>query len=326
MAKQILKRSIFLWVFSAVLVAVLLVLMLSRPLFRGATSFGFADANKVCRLTFEQGEQRVQLSKRRARWFIKGGEEAQQDKVVDVLYALQMLEVKYPLPAVLTDSLRCGGLQVTVSSRLGSLRSYTLYRVDTLTVGVVRKGEPYVLQVRGNDGLDLLSMLSANVLSWRKTLLINLLPTQIASVTVEDLGKPERSFTLSLDTLGTAKLLTLYSGKEFTNLNRERVKRYLSYFRGLSFERYAAELSKEETEAVLLGDAAYMFTIVSHSGAVQVIKLFYMPMGDELDAFGRSTEVDLNRCYLQQDDDVNVAVALWVDFDILIKSVSFFVE
>jgi hypothetical protein len=143
---------------------------------------------------------------------------------------------------------------------------------------------------------------------------------------VEDLDNPEQSFTLRLDTLGVAKLQALYSGSELTNLNTDHVKRYLSYFRGLNFERYATELGKEEAEAMLLSGAAYIFTIASHSGETQVIKLFYIPVGDELDAFGRPTKVDLNRCYLLQDDDVNVAIALWVDFDILIKSIKFFVK
>jgi hypothetical protein len=140
MKKQIFKRSIFWGVLLAVVAAV--AFMLGRSQLRSATSFGFADANKVCRLTFEQDGQRVELSKRGGRWSIKGAGEAQQDKVADVLYVLQMLEASYPLPVGLADSLRGGGLCVAVGDRLGNLRSYTLYKVDTLTVGVVCAEKP----------------------------------------------------------------------------------------------------------------------------------------------------------------------------------------
>ncbi len=325
MAKRILKRTVFLWGLPTLLVAVVLVLMFGRPLFRGATSFGFPNANKVRHIVLNDGAQHMELDRHSGRWYINNGDEmAQQDKVADALYALQMLEVKYPLPTELTDAIPSSGLRVMVSGWLGSLRGYTLYKVDSLLVGVVREGKPYVLQVRGNEELDIFSLLDANALSWRKTLLVNLLPTQIASVAVEDLGNPERSFTLSVDTLGNAELLEMYSGTEHTRLDMDHVKRYLSYYRGLSVERYATELSEDDAEAILMGDAAYMITITNREGVTQVIKLYYIPVGDELDAFGRPTKVDLNRCYLQQDDDTHLAVALWVDFDILLKDMKFF--
>ncbi len=313
------------------LAAVLLVLTVGRPLFHGATSFGFRNANKVCHISLTMGSKSVHLDKRSDRWYIEENDEAQQDKVVNALYAMQMLEVKYPL----TDEQRQryssvlfgNGLRVKVSGWLGCLRDYSLYACDSLLVGKVRgRSTYYVLEVRGNEDLNLFSLLSANAMDWRKTLIVNLLPTQITSVTVEDLANPTRSFSLTLDTLGNSKLQSMYSGEEHTKLNMERVKRYLSYFRGLSVERYATELSAEEVEAVLLTDAAYIITIVNREGVSQLIKLFYIPMGEELDAFGRPTKVDLNRCYLQLDDDTNLAIALWVDFDILIKEVKFFVK
>jgi hypothetical protein len=323
-----------LWGLPAVLAAALLALTVGRPLFHGATSFGFRNANKVRHLAFEDGAQRVALNRRGGRWLIGGsGEAAQQDKLADALYALQMLQVKYPLTDAqrqrYASTLAGGGLRVEVGGWLGTLRSYSLYRGDSLPVGWVGAGDPYyVLEVRGNEGLSLFSLLGANAMDWRRTLIVNLPPAQIASVAVEDLANPARSFTLTLDTLGGATLLAMYSGEQHGHgdLNMERVRRYLSYFRGLSLERYATELGKEEAEAVLLGDAACIITIVSREGVPQVIKLFNIPVGDELDAFGRPTKVDLNRCYLQVDDDPNLAVALWVDFDLLIKEVKFFVN
>lgn len=327
MAKHISKRAIILWGVPLAFVAVMLVLMFGRPLFRGATSFGFPNANKVRHISLADGVQHVELSKRQGRWML-GSEPAQQDMVVDALYALQMLQVKYPLSAELqqtyAEALRGRGLRVTISGWLGSLRGYTLYHIDTLLVGVVRSGKPYVLEVQGNEGLQLFDLLDANPLAWGKTLLVAYLPSQIAEVSVEDLGSPQRSFTLSLDTLGNAKLEELYSGQEFTQLNMENVKRYLSYFYDLGFERYATQLGKEEVEAVLLSNPAYLLTITSRAGEKQLIKLFYIPVGDELDAFGRPTSVDLNRCYLQLDDEPHLAIALWVDFDLLLKDFKFF--
>jgi hypothetical protein len=101
------------------------------------------------------------------------------------------------------------------------------------------------------------------------------------------------------------------------------VQRYLSYWREVNFERYATTLAREDAEAIAM-NPAYLLTIEGKDGSIRTLKLFYMPLGDALDAFGRPTKVDLNRCYLQQDDDPHLAIALWVDFDLLIKDVNFF--
>ncbi|MDR2938212.1 MAG: hypothetical protein LBU92_04650 [Prevotellaceae bacterium] len=321
MKKQPSQLRLFLWIFSATLAAGFLLFLLVRPLLHSASSFALPKADKVRQLTFEQGKKRVQLSKHGSSWHINGGGEAQQDKVAEALYALQMLEVSYPIA---TENLHGDGLRVTASGRFGKLRSYTLYQMDSLTVGVLRSGKPYALEVRGNEYLNLFSLLSANAESWRKTLIVNILPSEIKSIAVEDLGKPQRSFTLSLDSLKSAQLQEIYSGKIFTKLNAEKVKRYLSYFNGVSAERYATELSEEEVEEIMLSSAAYIITIKNRRGETQTIKLFYRALGEEFDDFGRPAKVDLNRCYLQQNNDPLLALALWTDFDILIKEPKFF--
>jgi hypothetical protein len=193
-----------------------------------------------------------------------------------------------------------------------------------MPVGAVSAAKPYVVEVCGNEKLDVFSLLDANPLFWYKTTVVSMLPSQIAAVSVENLSQPQRSFRLSIDTLGRAQLTELYSGRVFSNLSGERVRTYLSYYHDVKFERYATNLSKEDADAIMLTNPGYVFTIEGKDGTSRTIKLLYMSVGDALDAFGRPTKIDLNRCYLQQDDDPHLAIALWVDFDLLIKDVNFF--
>ncbi|MDR0687898.1 MAG: hypothetical protein LBF55_04310 [Prevotellaceae bacterium] len=309
-----------------ILAAAVLLLFFGRSLLVGATDFGFTDANRVRRITISDGEQQLQLRRRGSVWYIEGDRVAQQERVADALFALQMLQVKYPLPDEYTEAYgqaQSVALHVSISDWIGRMRSYTLCAVDTLPVGTIYTGKPYVLEVRGNEELDIFSLIDANPLFWYKTVAVSMPPSQVASVAVEDLSKPERSFRLSLDTLGQATVAELYSGKVFHQLNDDRVQRYLSYWREVNFERYATNLAREDAEAIAM-NPAYLLTIEGKDGSIRTLKLFYMPLGDALDAFGRPTKVDFNRCYLQQDDDPNLAIALWVDFDLLIKDANFF--
>ncbi|MDR0687531.1 MAG: hypothetical protein LBF55_02455 [Prevotellaceae bacterium] len=325
--QQTTNRKSIIIVLGLILAVAALLLILGRSLLIGATDFGFADANKVRSITISDGAQQVHLRKRSNIWHIEGDRVAQQERVADALFALQMLQVKYPLPVEYTEAYRqaySARLHVTVSDWLGKIRRYSLHMLDTIAVGAVYTGQPYVLEVSGNEALDIFSLLDANPLFWYKTTVINMLPSQIAAISVEDLSKPERSFKLSIDTLGQAQVKALYSGRVYDNLNDERVRRYLSYYQDVKFERYATSLSKEDADGIMLANPAYIFTIEGRGGASRIVKLLYMAVGDALDAFGRPTQTDLNRCYLQQDDDPNLAIALWVDFDLLIKDVNFF--
>lgn len=310
-----------------IMAAAVLLLFLGRKLLISATDFGFADANRVRSITISDGEQQVKLRKRGSIWYIEGDRVAQQERVTDALFALQMLQVKYPLPAGYLEAYRQArgsALRVSVADWLGKIRSYSICTVDTMPVGAVSATKPYVVEVCGNEQLDIFSLLDANPLFWYKTAVLSMQPSQIAAVSVEDLGKPKRSFRLSVDTLGRAQIAELYSGRVFHTLNDDCVRRYLSYYQDVKFERYATNLGKEDADAIMMTNPAYVFTIEGRDGTLRTVKLMYMSVGDALDAFGRPTKIDLNRCYLQQDDDPNLAVALWVDFDLLIKDVNFF--
>ncbi|MDR2814329.1 MAG: hypothetical protein LBB79_06720 [Prevotellaceae bacterium] len=325
--QQTTNRKQVIIILGLIMAAAALLLFLGRSLLVSATDFGFADANKVRSITFSDGEQQVKLRKRNGIWYIDGDKVAQQERIVDALFALQMLQVKYPLPVEYAEAYRQAkgaALHVSISDWLGKIRSYSIGMVDTMPVGAVSAEKPYVVEVSGNGELDIFSLMDANPLFWYKTTVINMLPSQIAAISVEDLGKPERSLKLSLDTLGQAQVTALYSGRIFRNLDSARVRRYLSYYHDVNFERYTTGLSAEDFDAIVMTSLAYIFTIEGRDGATRTVKLFYMPVGDALDAFGRPTKTDLNRCYLQQDDDPNLAIALWVDFDLLIKDVNFF--
>lgn len=324
---QLTNRKQILITLGLIVAVAALLLAFGRSLLTSATDFGFIDANKVCRITISDGERQVQLRLRSDTWYIKGDRVAQQERVADALFALQMLQVKYPLPDELNEAYRQAqgaSLQVSVSDWIGKMRSYSLCLVDTMPVGAVHAGKPYVLEVYGNEDLNIFSLLDANPRFWYKTAAVSLLPSQIAAVTVEDISKPDRSFRLSLDSLGQAEVEALYSEQVFHDVSSDRVQRYLSYYHEVNFERYATNLSTEDADAITLESPAYLFTIEDREGVLRTLKLFYMPVGDDFDDFGRPTKVDLNRCYLQLDDDPHLAVALWVDFDLLIKDVSYF--
>ncbi|MGL4363850.1 MAG: DUF4340 domain-containing protein [Bacteroidales bacterium] len=313
------------------LILFLLGLLVYFPWLNSTSQFSFSDANSIRSIIISNtlGKEILVFEKCKHEWCLKeNNEEVQKDRISEALFALQQLEIKYPLMKELQASyekaIKNGGIKVQLNTLWGIKRRYSLYKVDSLVVGVIGNGLPYVVEVSNNEKLDLMQLLDINAQTWRKTLILSLPEKQINSIEIENLAKPQRSFLLKIDSLKNTSITTSYDGTEFNQLDNNKVWRYLSYFRMLDAERYATELSSNDIEAILTSEAAYIITIQEFDGSKHRITLFNIPSDDEFDAFGRATKTDLNRCYLQKDEEGILAIVRWIDIDILVPSPKFF--
>jgi hypothetical protein len=295
------------------------------------TKFGLADGSEITRFRIVAATSKVILEKKNDSWYLINGSPAHSSLVDDAVYALSLLQVKGVLPQSAENEYKTtlkGALKISLGSGFISKRTYQLCKVKDLgLVGVLRgKKTPYLLEVRGNSELDVLDMLNANPLYWKQNVVFAFTPSEIRSVTVENIIEPQQSYVVQVDTLGQVKIMDAYSGKKLTPIAAEKVKKYLSYFTHVGFERYVTNLNSSEVENILLADFAYMVTVEDIYGSKQSAKLFFVPKDDTLDAFGRPTKVDLNRCYVQINDEPQLALALWVDMDILLPGFEYFMN
>jgi hypothetical protein len=317
--------------FLAALLLILLAVAFYVYRFVGSdTTFGLTDSSCVTRIRIAADSSKVTLIKKDDSWYLSDGNPT-RSVADDALYALSLLQVKSPLPQSAAEEYNAAmneAVSVSLGGRFMNKRSYKLCRLKDLgLVGVLHgKKTPYLLEVRGNSELDVLDMLSTNSLYWRQDVVFSFTPAEIRTVAVENIIEPQQSFVLQVDTLGQVKLTDTYLGKEITPVVAEKVKKYLSYFTQVGFEHYVTDLSPLEVESILLSGFAYMITVEDIYDNRQSVKLFLLPTDDALDAFGRPTQVDLNRCCIQINDEPQLALALWVDLDILLPSFDYFMN
>ncbi|MGL5960284.1 MAG: hypothetical protein ACRCY6_06005 [Bacteroidales bacterium] len=305
--------------------------LIYSPWLNNSTHFGFRNANSICSITISNtlNHETISLKKCDKAWCIKqNSEEAQQDRVCKTLFVLQNLEVRQSLTQeqqiAYRKSIESGGLKIQLNTRFGIKRLYSLYKVDSVIVGVIGRGNPYVVGVNNNEGLDLIQILNPSIQSWKKTLVVSILPQQIQSITIDNLTNPEMSFILQIDSLKSASLKTTYNDQEFNKLDNNKVRRYLSYFMHIDAERYATELAVDNIEGILTGAAAYIITALERNGTKHTLTLFTISKNDKFDDFGRATTTDLNLCYLQKNGEKVLAVIRWIDVDLLLQSPKFF--
>ncbi|MDR3297524.1 MAG: hypothetical protein LBS94_04745 [Prevotellaceae bacterium] len=317
---------------TSVVVVALLALALARylrPMLAGDAELAVGDAEKICSITLSQGNAHLQLSRSRERWRIDGLREANLRRVEDALYAVQQLRIAYPLPARLRAAYDSAmhsshAMSIELSDRWGVLRRYAMCSLDSLTVVEARKGNPYVVEASSYRSGSLASLFSINPLFWYSTTTIALAPGLLRRVTVEHFEHPQRSFSLAIDTAGHGLLTVLHCGTKTAQLNADRMYRYLSYYRELVHERYATELDSSQTAAIIASQPTYRLTIETAADSAFCVSIYSRAAASATDNFGRPATVDLNRCYLQRNSEPQLAIARWVDVDLLLVDAAWF--
>jgi hypothetical protein len=206
----------------------------------------------------------------------------------------------------------------------GVVRRYAMYSLHSFTVMEVRKGRPYVVEANGYRNGSVASLFSINPLFWYPTATIALAPEQLRRVTVENFGHSQGSFSLAIDTAGHGLLTVLHSGARTAQLNANRMFRYLSYYRKLVHERYATELDSSQTAAIIASQPAYRLTIETATDSAFCISVYSRAATSDTDDFGRPATLDLTRCYLRCNREPHLAIARWVDVDLLLVDAAWF--
>jgi hypothetical protein len=151
------------------------------------------------------------------------------------------------------------------------------------------------------------------------------MPSDIVSITVDNISKPQRSFKVWRGTDGSFHIYDSYNQQEVSAYSKEQLDFYLSLYGGLGFKQLL-KMNDFELRTLVLSQPEAIITISSVDGKTEVFKLYLMPIGDDYDAYGRPLEYDRDRLYVVFGGDKQVVVANWVDYDILLRDVHFFVN
>lgn len=79
-----------------------------------------------------------------------------------------------------------------------------------------------------------------------------------------------------------------------------------------------------ERRTLVLSEPEAIITLSSVDGKTEVFKLYLIPIGDDYDDYGRPLKYDRDKLYVVFDGDKQVVEANWVDYDILLRDVNFF--
>jgi hypothetical protein len=177
------------------------------------------------------------------------------------------------------------------------------------------RAKPFIVYVPGYDG-DRGSAFTLSELFWQPYTVFNLLPSEIASVKLENLADTSASFLI---TSRNNHLALSDLNKELPGFDSTLVIRYLSYFAWIPFEKWALDMGAEAKEMVESQQPLYRITVITPTGKMTTLTLWEkMIVGEE----DRTKDSDRLLGRIQTGDDF--FIMRYFDIDPLLKKRSYF--
>jgi hypothetical protein len=318
------KKAIVFTVVSIPLLILVVYLLKGRSPFGGEnTSFAPDPAKEITGIEFTDSQNKLILEKKGEEWFVNKKFETRKSSILFILKILTEMEIKSPVtPELFTKEILVKGtipVKVKVFGKGKMIKSFLVYKTTSNTYGNIMKlksgSKPYIVYVPGSEA-EIGSAFTLNDLFWRPYTVFNLLPSEIYSVTLENMTDTALSFKIKNEN----RILSLSTlTRELTGWDTSRVIRYVTYFTQIPFESWAFDLSADEKENITKGIPLYRITVFSSAGEKKILSLWERSVSEE-----GGEKKDTDRLWGKTDGNDELFILRYTDIDPLLKKRSYF--
>ncbi|MBP6977656.1 MAG: DUF4340 domain-containing protein [Lentimicrobiaceae bacterium] len=319
------KKNLVYIILIVILAIIALVLILSgsrTTLRREAASFAISDTASVTRIFLSDKNDRSVLLERQAEggWSLNGKYRAQQESVDLLLKTMLNLAVLEPVSEAAhntvvrllsANSVKVEIYQWTPRLQLGKrvrlfmhekkVRTYYVGHVTQNNIGTYMLMEgsetPFIVYMPGFRGF-VQSRFKTIENDWRDHTIFAVPLQEIASVTVEFPGSPDKSFSVVREGDLALSLFSLNPRQEVQSFDTLRVLDFLTSFRNIRFEALINDMNPQRRDTVLSAPPLHIITVTTPDGDTQVVKTYRKPgMPGEIDLDGNPVIYDRDRLY-----------------------------
>lgn len=287
------------------------------------TSFAVSPEIEINGIEFSDGRSTLDLDKKGDRWIVNKQFETRRSSILFILEILNGMEIKSPVTPELFEKeiveKEIEPVRVKVSAKGRVIKSFLVYKTASNTYGNIMKlregSKPFIVCVPGND-VDIGSAFTLNELFWQPYTVYNLLPSDIFSVTFENISDTGSSFRIENEN----QRLRLYGrSEELTGWDTSRLIRYISYFTHVPFESWALDLSSVEKERIKSQEPLYRISVTTSGGAKTVLTLWERSIDEN-----GVLKSDTDRLWAKKDDSGEIIILRYTDIDPLLKKRAYF--
>jgi len=318
------KKSIILTAISVSFIILIVYLLKERSPFGGDNTNFATDAGKdITSIEFTYSRNSLILEKRGEEWLVNKKFETRKSSIQFILKILTEMKIKSPVtPDLFEKEITEKGIvpvKVKVTAGGKMIRSFLVYKTLSNTYGNIMKmregSKPYIVYIPGNE-VEIGSAFTLNELFWQPYTIFNLLPSEIYSVTLENMADTALSFRIKNEN----RVLSLSTlTKEISGWDTSRVIRYVTYFTQIPFESWALNLSPDEKVRITKGLPLYRITVLSSAGERKSLSLWERSVSGE-----GGEKKDTDRLWGKTEDYDELFIIRYTDIDPLLKKRSYF--
>ncbi|MGD1846531.1 MAG: DUF4340 domain-containing protein [Salibacteraceae bacterium] len=267
-------------------------------------------------------------------WSLNEKYEARTDYLVELLKTMKKLKVKSPVSKSAYNNIlkNMAGNSTKVEVFQGGNTPSKVYYVGSANQShsgtyMLLEGAkvPFLMHIPGFKGY-LGPKYSTSENEWRNKAIFRYGRGTIASVKVEHLKAPEKSFEIALREDNTIGLTALISGQQINNVDTAAALAYLTAYKKVYFESFEETKDNQFIDSVALSDPEIVYTVTDREGNSKTVKTFLKPAkNDATDMEGNPIDHDLDRLYALVNDKQFVVIQYHV-FDNLAYSLNNFIK
>jgi hypothetical protein len=308
------------------LTVVLLILLVLVFIIKGRSPFGKRESffasepeKQITRIELAQDRDNLVLTLDEDIWLVNGKQVARKSPVMFILRILTEMKIKSPVSPELFESeiisKQIKPVRVKVYEKRRLLKSFYVYKTASNRYGNIMKMKertrPFIVHVPGYE-TDIGSVFIPRELYWLPFTVFNVLPSEISTVTLENIADPASSFSIS----NTDSKYRLSDMKDFlSGWDSSRVMRYVSYFTMVPFETWAFDISESEKNRLSSTSPAFRISLKKSDGGEIVLSLW--------ERF-QDGKKDPDRLWGKTEAREEFFIIRYFDIDPLLKKISYF--
>jgi len=244
------------------------------------SDFAVKDIENIDKIFIaDKANHSVVLEKKGKIWRVNNKFNAREDAIKNLMDVIQNVRVRQPISKAEYETqikrLATTGRKVEIYKNGTLFKTYYVGGATQDQMGTYmildNSRVPFIMELSGFTGFLTPRYFPMESL-WRENFIFKSNPKNIRLVSVENKEEKEKSF--SLKKIASLYHLFDYQGNEIQNIDSLQVKRYLSYFKKISYEALAVNMKEAKKDSLLKSEAFQIIHIETTDNTEQTINIY----------------------------------------------------
>ncbi len=279
------------------------------------------DTNLISGIRIIEDSNEVNITKIENKWLVNGVYNANEFAIKRLFRIFKNLEITTLLPKNEHDSfinqLEKNGISIRFFSDKTLKATYIIGNYDEIRNSTILMTVEKLPIYASAPGLatDIRKFVEADPLFWRNKRIFQFESNEIKSISFFDFKKPNNSFQIEIQ---DEDYLVFDQNHKPFEFNKEKVLRYLSYFKNIEFESVAVEPTNEKIDSILKQQGNYLIKVKSINGLDSELKLLPIKLLND------QNQYDLNQAYGIINNLQPLVLINYFAIDPIIKEINYF--